>query len=132
MNLGFPALLGKIAHRLLDNSGSNVRLSLNNEQVFRMLRPMTRFLAVLLCLALPSLAVAECYADYKAKKDNPLRLHYGVVSVPDNACTPNAASRIVANRIAGDGWTLLTVVSVFGPEGLQQREGSAGQYFLRY
>ena len=93
---------------------------------------MTRWIILFGLLALPAGAAAACFADYKAKKDNPLRLHYGVIEVPDNACSPGAASSIVANRIARDGWTLLTVQSTFGRDGLQEREGSAGQYFLRY
>jgi hypothetical protein len=32
----------------------------------------------------------------------------------------------------GDGWQLLEVESVFGPEGLDDRRESAGDFFLRY
>ncbi|MGB3554766.1 MAG: hypothetical protein WBA25_09015 [Jannaschia sp.] len=78
-----------------------------------------------------SAASAECYADYKAKQDGPLRLHYGVMEVPESACSPGAAGPIVADRLR-DGWTLLNIVSVFGPDGLEQRRASAGPYFLRY
>ena len=35
-------------------------------------------------------------------------------------------------RLAADGWTLLNVLSTFGPEGLEERKDSAGAYFLRY
>lgn len=86
--------------------------------------------ALTLLLALP--AGAECYADYKAKKDDPLQLHYGVAQVPDSACDPGAASGELAPRLAGAGWTLLNVLSTFGPEGLAERKASAGDYFLRY
>ena len=90
--------------------------------------------AALLCplLMLGTAADAECFADYKAKRDDPLRLHYGVAQLPDNACTKQAASRALAPRLARDGWTLLNIVSIFGPEGLEQRKASAGPYFLRY
>lgn len=77
-------------------------------------------------------ANAECYADYKAKQDNPLRLHYGVAQVSDAACDKGAAAGELAPRLAGDGWKLLNVLSVFGPEGLNERKASAGEYFLRY
>ncbi|GGE22528.1 hypothetical protein SAMN05421774_10723 [Gemmobacter megaterium] len=80
--------------------------------------------------ALP--AQAACYADYKAKQDNPLRLHYGVMQVSDGACSPGAARAEIAPRLSAQGWTLLNVVSVFGPEGLNERKGNAGAYFLRY
>lgn len=77
-------------------------------------------------------AQAECYADYKAKRDNPLRLHYGVIALPDNACSNQAAAGVIAPRLANQGWTLLNVLSIFGPEGLAERKASAGAYFLTY
>ncbi len=79
-------------------------------------------------------AAADCYADYKAKRDNPLNLHYGVMQLPDSACASvDAASPVIAQRIAADGWTLLNVVSLFGADGLtEKRKTSAGEYFLRY
>ena len=86
--------------------------------------------ALTLFAAVP--AQATCYADYKAKKDNPLRLHYGVAQVPDNACNRQAAARVIAARIARDGWQLLNVVSVFDQSGLESRRQSAGAFFLRY
>ncbi len=76
-------------------------------------------------------ASAQCYADYKAKQDNPLRLHYGVAQV-NGACSQGNARNQLSSRLAGNGWTLLQVMSVFGAEGLNQRKDSAGQYFLRY
>ncbi len=85
-----------------------------------------------LSLALASPASAECYADYKAKQDAPLRLHYGVAQVSDAGCSRGAARDELAPRLASDGWTLLTVLSTFGPEGLDERKPSAGAYFLRY
>ncbi len=84
-------------------------------------------------VALP--AAADCYADYKASRDNPLRLHYGVIALPDRACgTPSAAQAEIAGRIAVDGWTLLTVVSVFDETGLanDERRSNAGAFYLRY
>ncbi len=89
-------------------------------------------LGLLLGLALASPAAAECYADYKAKQDAPLRLHYGVAQVSDGNCARGAAEGELAPRLAGNGWTLLNVLSTFGPEGLDERKESAGAYFLRY
>ncbi|MDJ1008502.1 MAG: hypothetical protein QNJ13_11820 [Paracoccaceae bacterium] len=87
------------------------------------------FLAALL----PALAEAACYADYKAKRDDPLRLHYGVVKLGDGAC-PNQrrAAADIAQRIARDGWELLNVVSLFDDARLEEKRGSAGEFFLRY
>lgn len=85
-----------------------------------------------LCLAAAAPASAACFADYKAKRDAPLQLHYGVVEIPQAACNPHAAAEAVARRIARDGWQLLAVVSVFDETGLDQRRESAGPFFLRY
>lgn len=92
---------------------------------------MTRS-ALILCfmVAMTGAARAECYADYKAKQDDPLRLHYGVAEV--GTCDAGAAEAELAPRLASDGWTLLNVLSTFGPEGLGERQASAGEYFLRY
>ena len=76
-------------------------------------------------------AQAACFADYKAKQDNPLRLHYGVAEVSGECSKPNAAAEF-APRLAADGWTLLTIVGVFDANGLDSRKDSAGEYFLRY
>ena len=85
----------------------------------------------LLSLLAASPASAACYADYKAKRDAPLRLHYGVVALSEAECSPQGAASALAARL-GDGWQLLEVMSVFGDEGLEQRRASAGDYFLRY
>ncbi|MEM1235992.1 MAG: hypothetical protein AAGI10_03405 [Pseudomonadota bacterium] len=76
-------------------------------------------------------AQAACYADYKAKQDDPLKLHYGVAEVA-GACTPANAKVELTPRVASDGWTLLNIVSVFDDGGLAERKDSAGDYFLRY
>lgn len=57
-------------------------------------------------------ASAACFAEYKAKKDKPLRLDYGTVTVPDSACTIEAATPIVKAQLAQKGWTLLSILSV--------------------
>ena len=94
------------------------------------LRTIAMGAAFTLMSATPPLA--ECYADYRAKKDEPLRLHYGVIRVPDELCSADGAAQYIAERISSEGWTLLVVDSVFGSEGLQQRSEDAGQYYLRY
>ena len=87
-------------------------------------------IAAFVALAAPAMA-ADCYADYKAKQDNPLRLHYGVVQL-NGPCDTGAAQAEISARIASQGWTLLNVISVFGPEGLEQRKPDAGSYYLRF
>ena len=78
-------------------------------------------------------ASAACYADYKAKQDGPLKLHYGVIQLPDRACNNRKqARRVIARRISAGGWQLLNIVSFFGGDGLEQRKSSAADFYLRY
>lgn len=95
---------------------------------------MTRWLIILTLLVLSAgAAQAACYADYKAKKDSPLRLHYGVIELDGPACnSPASAKRVVSRRLERGGWTLLNVMSIFDQRGLEQRRASAGDYFLRF
>lgn len=108
---------------------------LHNNPYRRMVRGMKTHILIPALTALALLAgpaSAECYADYKAKRDNPLRLQYGVAELPAGACDASGAAAHLAPRLARDGWTLLQIMSVFGPEGLEERRESAGQYYLRY
>jgi hypothetical protein len=88
-------------------------------------------LSALAFLLLATAADAACYADYKAKRDDPLRLHYGVAEI-SGPCTPASATAEMAQRLSRAGWQLLNVVSVFDENGLNERRDSAGQYFLRF
>lgn len=90
-------------------------------------------LAVLALSFTAAAAEAACYADYKAKKSNPLKLHYGVIELPDAACkNRKTAADAISSRIASGGWTLLNVMSTFGAEGLDARKQSAGNFYLKY
>jgi hypothetical protein len=77
------------------------------------------------------MAHAACYADYKAKQDGPLRLHYGVAEVRGE-CNVRSAEDQLRPALANDGWQLLNVLGVFDDDQLEQRRDSAGEYFLRY
>ena len=89
-------------------------------------------LAIVLACAPAAPAQAACFADYQARRGGPVELHYGTIQIPDDACSEGAAARVVAQRIRADGWELLSVLSVFGPDGLARRERDAGAYHLRY
>ena len=89
-------------------------------------------LFTLIAASMASPAVADCYADYRAKMDDPLRLHYGVMEIPDAACSVAAAAPVIAARLADAGWDLLQVVSVFDQSGLAPRRADAGDHFLRF
>lgn len=106
---------------------------MNGGSVGRMLGTMSRLALSLVLMLLAAQASAQCYADYKAKRDNPLRLHYGVIQLPDEACSDmRTAERLARERVAQGGWELLNVVGTFGPEGLDRRRESAGEFFLRF
>lgn len=96
---------------------------------------MTHLFRILVTTALVTglaqAATAACFADYKAKQDNPLRLHYGVIQL-QGPCEQAAARAEVSARLAAGGWTLLNVLSVFGPEGLAERKANAAGYYLRF
>ncbi len=77
-------------------------------------------------------ATAGCFADYKAKQEDPLRLHYGVMKVADSACSNGRAASIVKQRLAARGWKLLKVLSTFDDSGLASRKAKAGANYLKY
>ena len=98
-----------------------------------MLRTYKSLLLAAVLVFQPVAGFAGCYADYKAKKDKPLRLHYGVVALPETNCNDKAAvTAAISNRIAKEKWTLLNVLGVFDESGLNDRRDSAGDFFLRY
>ncbi|MEO1537623.1 MAG: hypothetical protein AAFR73_07810 [Pseudomonadota bacterium] len=93
----------------------------------------TTFLAIALSLALSAPLQAACYADYKAKQENPLKLHYGVVQVDISPCTmSDTVTSTVRQKLQAAGWQLLQVQSVFDDSGLGKRRQDAGQFFLRF
>ena len=79
-----------------------------------MVRSMTRMILALTAVLLASAAAraeAACYAEYKAKRDNPLELHYDVERV-DDPCTIASARTQLEARLTARGMTLLKVLSV--------------------
>ena len=89
--------------------------------------------AFLVLAMLGSAANAACFADYKASRDNPLKLHYGVIRIDTSPCAMSEqAKQQVARRLQAAGWKLLQLRSVFDDSGLAQRKKDAGQYFLRF
>ena len=93
----------------------------------------TILFALLAFLAFGNPLQAACYADYKASRDNPLKLHYGVMRIDTNPCAMSGKVKsIVAKRLGAAGWKLLGVQSVFDDAGLGKRKKDAGNYFLRF
>lgn len=90
-------------------------------------------IALLAVTAFATPASAACYADYKAKQENPLKLHYGVIQVDISPCAMSDTVRsVVRQRLQSAGWQLLQVQSVFDDSGLGKRKRDAGQFFLRF
>lgn len=121
---------------LSDNAGSQ-RFDIEYPGVVSHAGDMKKIIASSVALALfisiANPAFAGCYADYKAKRDNPLRLHYGVIELSDAACrAPSRAKSEISAHLARENWQLLNVISVFDDDGLKKRRKSAGKYFLRY
>ena len=101
------------------------------------MKRLALLLALALSVAAASSAAAQCYADYKATRDppreKPVELHYGVIALPAELCNdPDGAEQEIRRRIRRDGWRLLVVDGMFGPEGLGARREDAGEYYLRY
>ena len=88
-------------------------------------------LSLLILAGGASYAQADCYADYKAKRDNPLRLHYGVAKAAGD-CSVAEAEVELRGKLLADDWQLLNVLGVFDDAGLEERKESAGEYYLRY
>lgn len=75
-------------------------------------RRILPLLALVSCLA-AGMADAACQVQYKAKRDNPLKLDFGTASLPDEACASEAAAAAaLAPQLAEKGWTLLAIVSI--------------------
>ncbi|MBU2961905.1 hypothetical protein KO516_14030 [Citreicella sp. C3M06] len=89
-------------------------------------------LIALLVIGMPAAAQADCFAQYKAKQDSPLRLHFGIARL-SGACPdrPTAESQLRA-RLAQGGWQLLNIVSLSPDEPGAKQKANAGEFYLRY
>ncbi len=93
---------------------------------------MMKWIVFTIAILVSQAAHAACYADYKAKQENPLKLHYGIMKLDDGKCSASATEKIVAARLLPHGWTLLNLVSVFRKLPTLQQKENAGENFLRY
>jgi len=91
---------------------------------------MKQMLLTLVLLSAASAVRADCFVEYKAKMDNPLRLHYGILALPGGC--PGDPSDATRARLASAGWTLLTVLGASPEQPDAQKEANAGVHFLRY
>ena len=92
----------------------------------------TLLTSLLLALAMAGAARADCFVEYKAKQDDPLRLHYGILALPGGCPAPAAAQAATAARLSGAGWVLLTVLGLGPDQPSEQKKATAGDFYLRY
>ena len=95
-----------------------------------MLRLLTRLTVAAALILGAGAADAACLVEYKAKRDAPLRLHYGIIELSDANCDSPAAA--VTRRIKGDGWSLLTVMGKLSRKEAEKRKADAGAFYLKY
>ncbi len=114
--------------------GKNASLLLNYQAVKRSVLLMKKLVfTTLLAAVLAAPASAQCYAEYKAKQDDPLRLHYGIVLLDAPDCPePAAAKQAVNARLAGTGWKLLNVIGVSAQTPDKTQKANAGEFYLRF
>ena len=91
-----------------------------------------KWIIITLAIFLTQSAQAACYADYKAKQENPLKLHYGIMKFDSVECTASIVQKKVALRLLPHGWTLLNLLTVSRKRPTTKRKENAGENFLRY
>ncbi len=70
------------------------------------------FICAFLCAFAATQASAACVVEYKAKRDNPLRLDHGTITVAGDDCSAGAVQGAVKAQLASEGWILLSILSV--------------------
>jgi hypothetical protein len=89
-------------------------------------------ISLAISLATPGMAHADCYVEYKAKQDSPLRLHYGILALPGDCPGKSRAQRNAQSRLAAQGWVLLNILGLSTSAPSDQQRANAGDYFLRF
>ncbi len=89
-------------------------------------------LSTLLLITSAVTAQADCFVHYKAKQESPLKLHYGISQIGNADCTIEAANRVISERLAVQGWSLLNIVKVSTQNPNSEEQANAGEYFLRF
>jgi len=86
---------------------------------------------VVLLSAISTAQASDCLYAYKAKRDNPLQLHYGVIAIVGR-CDTQSAQQETAARLRRNGWELLVLLERVVPSKINQYRETAGEFFLRY
>jgi hypothetical protein len=73
----------------------------------------------------------ECFVLYKAKKDNPLKLHLGLIQI-SGQCSEHDVEYITSRRLNLTDWKLLKIVKSSSNIDAEKMERDLGDYFLKY
>ena len=85
----------------------------DERRIFDRMKNAFRSLLAAMALALAGTAAqAACLAEYKAVRDNPFDLTYGVMRVPGSTCTKAAVRAFVVSRLRSKGWNDVQIISV--------------------
>ena len=87
-------------------------------------------LALIAALAVP--AQAACYAEYRASRQNPVQLAYGVAEIRGGSCDAQSAAQYLQARLAQSGWTLQNVLSTVNSNAAPANSGYTGGHYLNY
>ena len=90
-------------------------------------------LAFIIVLFSNSLVLADdkCFYEYKAKKDDPLRLHVGILET-NQTCDLNTELGKLQSRLETGGWRLIQVVKSFDKRPSDEQLQKYGQFIFKY
>lgn len=87
-------------------------------------------LATVAALAAP--AHAACYAEYRAQRQSPVQLAFGVAEIRGGACNAQAAANYLRNTLGRSGWTLSNIVSTVNSNSAPGNSGYTNGHYLRF
>ena len=97
-----------------------------------MIFKLLKILLVFYFSSLSSVVYADdCFILYKAKKDNPLKLHLGLIKI-NGPCLNRNIETIISSRLNPSGWLLLKIVNISESIEAKKMERELGDYFLKY
>lgn len=77
------------------------------------------------------LAGDKCFYEYKAKQDDPLRLHVGILQT-NHKCGANQAMAELRQRLDAGGWKLIQVVTSFEERPSNEQLQKYGHFIFKY
>lgn len=93
-------------------------------------RTLILTLATFTALAAP--AHAACYAEYRAQRQNPVQLAFGVAEIRGGYCDASTAATYLRNALGRSGWTLSNIVSTVNRNSAPGNSGYTNGHYLRF